>query len=143
MKKSQISFEFMALFTVLFFIFIALASFFPTSIDRTSSTKGIAQTLANEIKVKAITASLSSSDFIIEIEIPKRINNAKMRLEIYAWPENLLLIKDMNNGEQLAKAFLPKIDSVILPSPSISIKKLIIRKDSVNNNLSVEIVPET
>ena len=141
MKKAQISFEFIVLFAILFFVFIALAGFFPMGVDFTSSTKGIAEDLAKEIKVKCITASLSSSDFSSEIDIPGKINNARLRIEIYAHPDNLLLIKDRNDGEQLARVFLPKIDSVTpAPSPSLPVSKLIIRKDADRNNLSIEII---
>jgi len=141
MKKAQISFEFIVLFAILFFVFISLAGFFPIGMDMASSTKGLAENMANDIKVKAITASLSTSDFSTEINIPSKINSARIRIEIYDSPDNLVLIKNWNDGEHLARAFLPKIDSVIPASdPSLPIKKLIIRKDVARNNLSIEVI---
>jgi uncharacterized protein (UPF0333 family) len=141
MKKAQISFEFIVLFAILFFVFISLAGFFPIGMDMVSSTKGLAENMANDIKVKAITASLSSSDFSTEIIIPSRINSAKFKINVYDSPDNLLTITDQRDHEQLARAFLPRIDSVIPASdPSLPVSKLIIRKDVATNNLSIEFI---
>ena len=144
MKKSQISFEFIVLFAMLFFVFITLAGFFPMGIDMTSTTRGLAENLANDIKVKTITASLSNSDFSSELIIPNSVNNAKFQIEVYASPDNLLLIKDKGDGEQLARVFLPRIDSVNNPGPdsSLPIRKLIISKNATTNNLSITLVRE-
>jgi hypothetical protein len=144
MKKSQISFEFIVLFAMLFFVFITLAGFFPMGIDMTSTTKGLAENLANDIKVKTITASLSNSDFSSEIIIPNSINNARLQIGVSASPDNLLLIKDRGDGEQLARVFLPRIDSVNDPgpNPSLPIRKLIISKNAVTNNISITILRE-
>jgi hypothetical protein len=144
MKKSQISFEFIVLFAMLFFVFITLAGFFPMGIDMTSTTKGLAENLANDIKVIAITASLSDSDFSSEIIIPSSINNARLHIDVNASPDNLLIIKDQRDGEQLARVFLPKIDSVNDPdpNPSLPIRKLIISKNATTNKLSITLVRE-
>ncbi len=142
MKKAQISFEFIVLFTIVFFIFIFLAGFFPGSVDKASSTKGLAENLAKDIKVKAITASLSESDFVTEIIIPNRINSARIQIELRAYPDNMLIIKDGYDREELARVFLPIISSVNDLNPGRPIKELIIRKNAATNNLSIEVVRE-
>ena len=128
MKKSQVSFEFLLLFAIIFFVFAVFVSLFPSWLDRSTPTKELAQNIAKDIKVKVITASLASSDFEAEIKIPKKINDVAINIEIEQDPDNLLLIKD-EDDRILARAFLPKIDEVsgtLHPNtPSLEISKVV------------------
>ncbi|KYK24398.1 hypothetical protein AYK26_06890 [Euryarchaeota archaeon SM23-78] len=118
MKKAQVSFEFIVLFAIVLFVFVVLVSFFPKWIDRTASTQSIAENLAKDIKVRAITASLSEANFESNITLPKRINNVNIEVEIHGAPDNLLNIKDKDTGKLLARAFLPKINEFIETNPN-------------------------
>ena len=111
MKKSQVSFEFIMLFAIVFFVFAVFVSLFPSWLDRTTPTKKLAENLANDIKIKVITASLASSDFEADIEIPEKINDVSIYIVISA-QDDLFLIKDVEDDKILARAFLPKIDAV-------------------------------
>jgi len=134
MKKSQISFEFVVLFVFVLFIFLVLASLFPSMVDRATSTKGLAENLAQDIKVKVITASLSETDFESKMALPKRINNIDILVNITGGTDNILVISNGINNESLARAFLPKIDGRV--SGNINQYNLTIRK--INNVLSIQ-----
>ena len=125
MEKSQVSFEFILLFAIIFFVFVAFVSLFPSLLDRSTPTKELAKNIANDIKIKIITASLSHSDFEAIVKIPKKINDVSINIEIFANPENLLLIRD-GDGKILARAFLPKIDNLDGDSndPFLNISKI-------------------
>ena len=136
MKKAQISFEFMVLFAILLFIFISVAYLFPGSMEMSSSTGSIADNLARDIKVMAITASLSEADFESEMILPDHINHVSIIVEIHAPGDDIVVIKDEDTGRTLAKAFLPRINNM-LPSPdNPDFRKLMIRK--IGNELSIE-----
>jgi hypothetical protein len=139
MKKSQVSFEFMVLFALILFVFVFIAYFFPSSVERAASTKGIAENLAKDIKVNLITASLSESDYASAVIIPKKINDVTIRVEINAAPDNILIIKDNRTGETLARAFLPRIDSLNEPGGTGNIRNITIKKDLDTNTLSIDV----
>jgi len=141
MKKAQLSFEFIVLFAVLLFIFIAVAGIFPSSLDKTASTRSIAETIGKDIKAKAITASLSKVDFETIISIPESIGSTKIAIGVYAEPDNIVVIMDKLDGAQLARAFLPRIDSVneLEPDDHNPVEKLVIRKNIATNNLTIDI----
>jgi hypothetical protein len=140
MKKAQVSFEFMVLFVLILFVFVFIAYFFPSSIERAASTKGIAENLAKDIKVNLITASLSWSDYASVMVIPKKINDVTIRVEIYATPDNILIIKDNRTGESLARAFLSRIDSLNELGGVGNIRNITIKK--VTNTLSIDVIRE-
>ena len=126
MKKSQVSFEFILLFGIIFFVFVVFVSLFPSLLDRSTPTKDLAKSIANDIKAKAITASLSHSDFEANVEIPGKINEIVIYIEISAGDDLLLIKEDDENGKILARAFLPKIDIVSgnpMTPPSFKILK--------------------
>ena len=133
MKKAQLSFEFMVLFGILLFIFMSVAYLFPGSMEKSSSTSQIAENLARDIKVKAITASLSETDFKSDIILPERINNVDIIVEIHAPDDDMIIIKDAYTGRALARAFLPDIDGPYTDDPGL--RNLTIRK--VNNVLTI------
>jgi hypothetical protein len=139
MKNSQISFEFVVLFVFVLFVFLVLANMFPGIIDQSTSTKGMAENLAKDIKVKFITASLSETDFESKIVLPKRINNIDIRVDIVGQDiatchkDNILFIDNNITGKTIARTFLPIIDGTVDRDTSkfnITIKK-------ANNVLSV------
>lgn len=126
MKKAQVSFEFIVLFAIFLFVFVMLVSFYPRWIERTASTQNIAENLAKDIKVKAITASLSESDFETTVVINPRINDVNISVEIHGKPDNMLKINELRTGKTLARAFLPTINSVNEIDPgglNLTIKK--------------------
>ena len=128
--KSQISFEFIVLFAVVFFIFLSVLVFFSVKLEKNPSTKTLAVNHVKNIKMLIITASVSESDFESEITLPDKINEIEIRAEIAGDPDNLILIKDRNSGEIIASEFLPKIDSLsplsdgklVLESPDLTLK---------------------
>ena len=138
MKKSQISFEFVVLFVFVLFVFLVLVSLYPSMIDQATATKGVAENLAKDIKVKFITASLSETDFESKIVLPKRINNIDIRVDIVGQDttghkDNILFIDNNITGRTLVRTFLPTIDGSVDRDTSrfnITIKK-------ANNVLSV------
>lgn len=135
MAKSQISFEFIVVFAFVLFAFMVIINFFPIGLKSGNSTEGLAQKLAKEIKVKAITASLAKSDFEGNVSLPKRINNADIQLDVYKDPDNLIHIREKAKPGLLAKAFLPKTDSYSVLNPDGA--TLTIRKDYSTNTLSM------
>ncbi len=126
----------MVLFAILLFIFISIAYLFPGSMERSSSTNRIADNLARDIKVRAITASLSETDFESEMILPDHINDVHITVEIYAAGDNLVVVKDKDTGRTLARAFLPKIDEL---TGNMDDMKLTIRK--IDDTLSIERMP--
>jgi len=112
MKRGQVSFEYILLFSFVFLVFITIASFFVWGIEKTDSVEALSAKLAKTIKVKVITASLSEADFEGKIIIPPNINGHELKVELYKDPENLLIIKKLENGDVLSTSFLPVIDKV-------------------------------
>jgi hypothetical protein len=115
MKKAQLSFEFILLFTILLFFFVSVAYLMLISggTQENALTKKIADNLAKEIKVRFITASLSVIDFNSSMIIPTDINYVGLNVSFHKDPDNLVLIKNIDSGELIARAFLPVIDDVI------------------------------
>jgi hypothetical protein len=139
MKKSQISFEFIVLFVFLLFVFVLFASLFPGLINRSSSTQSLSEALANDIKARIITASLSETNFESVMVLPQRINSDKINYSIHADPDNALFIRD-EDGRQLARIFLPKINSSVESGPAgTPVKNITIKKDIAINSLTVEL----
>lgn len=117
MKKTQISFEFILLFTILmiFFVSITYIMILSGGFQETASTKKIAENLAKEIKVGFITASLSVMDFNSSMIIQTKINSLKINVTFHKNPDNIIQIKDTESGEIIARAFLPIVDEVVDP----------------------------
>ena len=120
-KNGQVSFEFILLFTLVFFVFITIVGIFGTSFDKTQAVQENANSLAKQIKVKLITASLSDSDFESSINLPSHISNKEITIDIYKDPDNLLHIKTSN--QLLASAHLPIIDEASGSGNILTIKK--------------------
>lgn len=113
MKKAQISFEYVLLFSFALLIFIVIGTLIVSGLEKTRQFDSEAKYLVKEIKSATIIASLSESDFSTTIEIPKEIAGKKIKLDLYGNPDNLVRVwdisKDPNNPEQIAAAFLPII----------------------------------
>jgi hypothetical protein len=138
MKKSQISFEFIVLFVFLLFIFVLFASLFPSLINSSSSTQSLSEALAKDIKARIITASLSETNFESVMVLPQRINSDRINITVHVL-DNMLIIRD-ENERQLARVFLPKVNSSIISGPDGKpFQNITIKKDVTTNNLSVEL----
>jgi hypothetical protein len=133
MKKAQLSFEFILLFTVLLFFFVSISYVLLVSgaLDNSATTKSMAENLVNEIKVRFITASLSESDFSSGMMIPQEINDIGIAVSFYKHPDNLVLINNSESNELIARAFLPVVDDVIDLSPG-QITNISVVKDADN-----------
>ena len=112
MRKAQVSVEFMVIFTIILFFLAVMIALFPQWLEKTTAARDIPLSMANDIKARVITASLSESDFKSSILIPKTINNANVRVDIDENPDNILRITDKDSGRTLARVFLPKVDEV-------------------------------
>lgn len=132
MKRSQVSVEFLVIFTIVLFMLAVFIAFFPDWLEKTNEAKNLPEKIARDIKARVITASLSDSDFESNITLQRKIHNTKIEVEVKPAPDNLLLIKDADNGVVIAKAFLPVINST-----SGSGFTLTIRKEVMTNNLSI------
>ena len=113
--KAQISFEFIMIFVFLLLAFLGFVAFMQYNIDKSGSSKDYAEKLVREIKVAVITASVSKSDFETEISIPKKFGNTEIEFFASEDPDNFIDVK--SGTEVLARAFLPKVDSVIVADP--------------------------
>src|SRR4030042_1903721 len=140
MRKAQLSFEFVVLFAFLLLLFILLGQAFPMTIEGTASTKGIADNIAKDIKVRVITASLSQTDYEGDIMPPSRINNVKINISIVGEPDNILLIKGMNDNQLIARAFLPTVDSIIDSGGANPVSKISVNKTISNDEIIIKIV---
>ncbi len=114
MKHSQISFEFIVLFTIVLFVFLTFTSIFFKVVQNTSFTKELGKDLANDIKIRVIMASLSDSDVESTVFLPSKLNDMEIEVGLYKKPDNLIIINSSENHKQIAKAFLPVIDAVII-----------------------------
>jgi uncharacterized protein (UPF0333 family) len=123
MKRGQVSFEFMVIFAFAFFAFLALVSFVPLLVDNADSTKAQIQRYADEIKVKAITASLANSDVKSTVLVPAKINGIVLSVEVFGKPDNLMNLKDSGTDAVLSRIHLPKIDSVTGSGNRVIIEK--------------------
>jgi hypothetical protein len=114
MRRAQVSVEFIIIFGFSLFVFMMFAVFLNGWLAKTRDVEDTAEKLAKEIKLAAITASLSSSDFSSTVAFPEKINGVDIKLEVTA-SDSLLMIKEQNDdgstGRLLARAFLPIIDS--------------------------------
>jgi hypothetical protein len=135
MKKSQVSIEFMILFAIIFFIFIALAGFFPEFLDKINTNQKIAQQIVDDVKVKTISDSLSQSDFETIVQIPKKINGVYIDVDVEGSSDNIILIKQKDSGFILARAFLPKIDAV---NGTFSANGFVLKIKKESNLLTIE-----
>jgi len=133
MKKGQVSFEYSILFAFVFLLFLVLASAFYYGVKKTDSSEYIADNLAKEIKIKIITASLSESDYESEVKIPEFIDGKEIKLEVHTSPDNILYIKQKDSGLTLSRAFLPIIDTQVLPDENNF--NLVIKKS--NNKIDI------
>lgn len=138
MKKAQVSFEYILLFAFVFLVFITLASFFAVGMQKTDSAEALAQKLAKNVKVKIITASLSEADFESTVFIPQNINGRELEVKIIKDPDNLLTIKDKEQGITLATSFLPLVKSVNIDDTTINQYTLVIKKENNEITLSEE-----
>jgi len=135
MRKCQLFFEFIVIFAVMLLIFLVFLAFFPASLEKLESTEKLAQRLANEIKVKLITASLADADYEGTVPIPSRLNAVDIKLVIFKSPENAININDTDTGKILARAFTPKIDTATIIDPYGA--TLEIKKNYAANSVSV------
>ncbi|MBD3204277.1 hypothetical protein GF327_08340 [Candidatus Woesearchaeota archaeon] len=140
MKNSQLSLEFVLLFSIVFFVFISVFTYAFNRIDENSSAKEIAQKNAEEIKTEIITASLSFSDYESNITTPDKIKNIDVELIIVKAKECELLVVNKFNNQTLAYESLPYINE-LESSPKIVFSKdkgtnLIIKK--FENHLSIK-----
>ena len=138
MHKAQVSVEFIVLFTIILFAFALLISFFPDWIENAAATRNLPDKTARDIKAVVITASLSESDFASEFRLPERIGSASILVNISQEPDNLLVIRERESNQILAKAFLPRIEEV---TGSVDDLTLIIRKTTSDNRLVIERQP--
>lgn len=135
MKKTQISFEFMMIFTIILFFFISLAYFLPVILDKSMSKKRAAELFADEVKLNVITASLSESDYATKIYLEPILGDTLVSHSFYENPDNIFMIKDNHNDDQLAMVFLPIIDNV---DTTITSNYVVINK--TNNVLEIKFV---
>jgi hypothetical protein len=117
MRKAQLSFEFILLFTILMFFFVSVSYVMLLSggVQEKASTKKIAESMTKEIKVRFITASLSVTEFSSSMFIPTEIDYVKLNVSFHSDPDNMIQIKNMESGELIARAFLPIVDVVVDP----------------------------
>ncbi len=133
MKKAMVSVEFMIVFIVALFVFLAASWLMVTQFGKMSSTKELAANLAKDIKAQLITASLSEGDFSGNITIPTVINNDRIKLNLSGKPDNMLRIFKLPENELIATEFLPVMDEV----PADVNNKLIIEKTEADNKIRV------
>lgn len=134
MKKGQISFEYIILFSVILIMFIALGTIIAAGVSKSRTFERDAQLLANQVKVQVITASLSEVDYYSEIKFPETIKKSSYRVDISA-QDDMVLILDSGNAV-MGRAFLPLIDEgpgvILAGRDTISINKtgdkLIVKK---------------
>jgi hypothetical protein len=127
MKKSQISFEFILLFTIAMFVFVLSISFFMDLFQNTDFDSKEGGDQLDELKFLTIIASLSESDVETSVTLPEKINEISIEIELYDNPDNMAIIKNKDDGSEIAKVFLPVIDDVITTDPDgrkITIKKV-------------------
>jgi hypothetical protein len=108
MKRGQISFEYIILFSIVLLLFIALGTITAAGLSKSRTVEKDAQMLADQIKVQVITASLSRVDYTSELTLPESIQKNYYQVEISA-TDDMVIIRDENNGV-IGKAFLPLID---------------------------------
>lgn len=133
MKKAMVSIEFMIVFIVALFVFLAASWVMVTQFGKISSTKELALNLAKEIKVQLITASLSDGDFSSNITIPAIINKDRIKLSLSGKPDNMLRIFKLPENELIVTEFLPVLDEV----PEDINNKLIIKKTVADNKIKI------
>jgi preprotein translocase subunit SecF len=112
MKRGQVSFEYSILFAFVFLMFLVFATAFFFGIKKVDSAEYKAESIAKEIKIKAITASLSEYEYESTVAIPKTLDGKEIIIEINEDPDNLLFIKDKLTGRTITRAFLPVINDV-------------------------------
>ncbi|MBN2459928.1 hypothetical protein JXB28_06610 [Candidatus Woesearchaeota archaeon] len=134
MKRSQISVEFIALFTIILFMLAVLIAFLPGWLEKTSEARNLPEKIVRDIKTRAITASLSEADFESNITLNKRVNEVTIDIEVRDDPDNMLIIRNNDTRAILAKTFLPVINSTSGSGLTVTI-----RKDADANTLDIEL----
>jgi hypothetical protein len=117
MRRSQISLEFIVLFAFVLVVFMLFMSVVPDWLEKSRSVGKTAERMSGEVKILAITASLSESDFESTYVLPAKIDDKSVAFE-FQGDTDLLLIKDTSitgdahTGAALARQFLPVIDNL-------------------------------
>jgi len=141
-RRSQMSFEYMILFTLALLMFIVIGTVLVSSIEKTRELDSGAKYLAKQIKSSVIIASMSQTDFQTNITLPVSIADRKVIVDIYKAPDNLVVVKEegANPGSYnlVAREFLPIINPVGGNLENLNNKTIIIRKqgDDITMSLS-------
>lgn len=114
--RGQVSFEFVVLFTFLLVVFALMVSFVTRGLEFVTTGEESAQVMADDFKLRLIAASLSPSDFTSSFTFPKTLNGDPIRVSVLGGSDNLLFISSENST--LARAFLPRVDTVVNPDPN-------------------------
>ena len=108
MKKAQVSFEYMLLFSFALLIFIVVGTIIISGLEKTREFESETEYLVKEIKTATIIASLSDSDFNTTVEIPITIAGKPIMLDVHGSPDNYVKIRGDSGLASIA--FLPKIE---------------------------------
>ena len=138
-KKSQMSFEYILLFTFVLLIMIVIGTVLVSSMQKTKEMDSGAKYLAKQIKSSVIIASLSQTDFETNITLPLTIAGRKVFVDIYKSPDNIVEIKEENvdpdSYNVIAREFLPMIDPIGGNLENLSNTIVTIRKQG--NNITI------
>jgi hypothetical protein len=134
--KAQVSVEFIIIFTIVLLVFTTFGYFFLDNYEKSSATKGLAQSYADEIKARFVSVSLSPVNVEVKLDIVDNINGIPIEVSIFKFKDNLITIRKKASTQQLAAANLPYIDSTTSTDPIDPTKKLIITK--INNKITVK-----
>ncbi len=110
MLRGQVAVEFLVLFTIGLFIFILAATFFPAQLREAADAESQADQLLEQIKVRAIVASTSRTDFNTSLFVPPVINGLPIVLSVSSGSDSVARV--FQNGRLLASAQLPLIEDV-------------------------------
>ncbi|HLP79233.1 MAG TPA: hypothetical protein VK158_01225 [Acidobacteriota bacterium] len=131
--KAQVSVEFIIIFSLLLLVFTTFGYVFLQGLEETTATRGLAQTLADDIKARFISVSLSPVDTTVQLDIDKNLKGIPIQVQVFAG-DNIIVIKRTDTGAQLAAASLPKIQTAPA-GPIDPSRKMVISK--VNDRITV------
>jgi hypothetical protein len=142
MKKSQLSLEFIILFSIAFFVFLSIFYYITTKVSENDTLKELAENKAKEIKIKVITASLSDTNFETNFILSSKIKNIDIRTEFYDGKSTSFAIIEEENNRTLAFDYLPTVDNL---KPLVNKRLILSKKEGLNliikkfnNHLSLE-----
>lgn len=110
MRKSQISLEYMILFSFVLVLFLVGGTVVVSGLGRTNSGESEAQYVARSIKSATLTASIADAEYRTEVSLPASVGDKRFKIIVYADPDNILIVKDAVSNITLARAFLPVIN---------------------------------